>query len=804
MSDEKRNDNFTLEDILNDDYGSTGDFSLESILAEYKGNAFMEGERKTPPDELDKKVSEIFREITGRDPSAGYVSREAEKTPTPAKDDTDAMLAELFSGKKEASKREAEPKADSGKITDISDFFSTKKEPEKPAPVEEVSAREPEAPAEPGTDKEDDFFKNFSMPTYDDTDTKYFESKEFQEKVASQVDRPDNWSASDMELGYDEEDDEDNEEEERPSLFSRRFRKRDAEPDEEDEDERAEMDDDVFDDDEDDDYYEEEEPDVSEEIQRFSAPIRPLTLRIAAAGVLSILILILTHLFEADKALPFGIGYNTIAAGGAVLLIQLVVMMLGIDVLISGAENLFRAEPNTDSLVLISCAVTVIDGMRMLITRNFDAGLPFSLVSSFSLVFAMLAKRDGYISMLESLKMSLASSSPYGVITELEKEPERMILKKVPGRTEGFYKKLVAEDVGEQVYYYATPIIIVVSFVFALLASVGRGRGGDFAHTYSIVAAVAAAFPAASVFVLPFRYAVTRIKKAGCAIAGWNGACEIFDADCAIITDEDVFPVGSVSLSGIKFFEGVNNQKALVDACSLLGKADTGISRIFVELLRSQGLFSKDVESFSTYEGGGVGGVIDGERVLAGSGAFMNLMGIRVPEKVNAANTVFAAINGELAAVFTLNYVPSNSVRSALQSLLNTKINILLAVKDFNVTPNVISQKFRVSMEGVEYIPVETSYRLSSDEGEKEVSAILCREGLAPLSEVITKGRAVKQITEINTMISIGGTAVGMLLMFFLCWTGSFTSASAENAFIFMTAVEICVLLLSQLVKRKA
>ena len=67
-------DKFNMDDYdLNDtDYSyeesETENFTLESILAEYKSSAFMKEERKTPPDILDRESEKIVRDVlAGRD-----------------------------------------------------------------------------------------------------------------------------------------------------------------------------------------------------------------------------------------------------------------------------------------------------------------------------------------------------------------------------------------------------------------------------------------------------------------------------------------------------------------------------------------------------------------------------------------------------------------------------------------------------------------------------------------------------------------------------------------------------------------
>lgn len=43
-----------------------------------------------------------------------------------------------------------------------------------------------------------------------------------------------------------------------------------------------------------------------------------------------------------------------------------------------------------------------------------------------------------------------------------------------------------------------------------------------------------------------------------------------------------------------------------------------------------------------------------------GSIAFMKLMRVRVPEGTRLKQAVYLSVNGELAAVFALNYAPQN------------------------------------------------------------------------------------------------------------------------------------------------
>ncbi|MGM9521409.1 MAG: hypothetical protein ACI3VB_02905 [Oscillospiraceae bacterium] len=809
MADNKKynidGDEFSLESIMNEDFESEETFTLESILAEYKSKAYMAGEKKTPPEVLQKQTEEILREAAGRsfegrtkkepepeafeekkaEPQKRRVTdfddlkkRNAQEPPAPVKKDA------VPSQKPETVHKPSgtHEKTEAPRALKAEDFF------DEPAPAGEkpseghagVPRPLDERPAEPHTEPV------IVEEGADDDDLRFFESFKFADKNRSV-------HSAEIEETISRGEEAEEDEEIGESFFSRifhRHRTEDAHPEEEPYEEYEEP---------------EEEPDLQSEASKFAARVPSIRLRAAGAAVICILMLIMTHLFVKGTSIPFGIGTDAALTTGVLLIMELIVMLLGMDVLISGLTDIIRLAPGTESLVFISSLISVVDGFVMLLRGDFSNGLPFALVSAGSIFFSLYARKAYYIAMYSSLKASVASSSPYGVISEDDSIRDRAVLKKIPGATKGFYSRVTEADFGESAYNKAAPLFIVASFIFAFITSVGRGRGSDFAHTLSVMTALSAAFPAAAVFALPFKYAASCAKKASAAIAGWGGACDIYYSDGALLTDVDIYPVGSVSLSGLKLFEGVSQRKAIVYTSSLIIASRSGLAKVFEELLRSQSLTARRVNDFACYDGGGISAVIEGERVLVGTSAFMNLMGIRVPDSVNTKSSVFTAMNDELAAVFTINYVPANSVQSALVALLNTKTNILMAVRDFNVTPGMIQKKFKVSMEGVEYMPIETTYKLSCSDVPKGsgAAAVLCRGGLAPFAEVITRGRFLKQVTELNSIISVAGTAIGLLIMFFLCWTGSFASASAENAFVFMFAIEVCVLLLSQIVRKR-
>ena len=89
----------------------------------------------------------------------------------------------------------------------------------------------------------------------------------------------------------------------------------------------------------------------------------------------------------------------------------------------------------------------------------------------------------------------------------------------------------------------------------------------------------------------------------------------------------------------------------------------------------------------------------------------------------------------------------------------------------------MLEQKFKVSIDNVEYIPIKESYDISDDAKQeaKRVSAVLTREGMGPYVEAITGGRRLIKTATIATVFSLVSAVGGMLIMAATRWTGMFS-----------------------------
>jgi hypothetical protein len=202
--------------------------------------------------------------------------------------------------------------------------------------------------------------------------------------------------------------------------------------------------------------------------------------------------------------------------------------------------------------------------------------------------------------------------------------------------------------------------------------------------------------------------------------------------------------------------------------------------------------------------GGGMKGIIDGHVVLCGSTDLMRLMNVRIPFRLTDKTTVLLAIDGILYGIFSLKYEGQPQIRRALLDLMRAPHPPVFAVRDFNVNPEMLHATFDISTDGYDFPPYVERFRLSEpseDKKDERITAILCNEGLAPLTSVSDIGRSMYLAININLFLNAVASFLGVGLVFF-----RFLSTGANplsSLFLFMLLWTLPVLLVSFFVSMK-
>lgn len=471
--------------------------------------------------------------------------------------------------------------------------------------------------------------------------------------------------------------------------------------------------------------------------------------------------------------------------------------ILCMEVLWVGLSKLFRFRPRTESLLALAWLFSMADALTFGIWPQRGEALPCCAVTTLGLTFAMWGRYLRQQGDRLSAKAAAQTSAPYVVSMDEDKWNHRPAYCKWAGRPKGFGSQLQMEDGAQRAYSVASPILLVVCVAFSLLASVGQQAPERFIWAAAASFTAAASYTAMLAYALPYKKLATRLYKAGAAIAGWTGIQRCRHGGIAI-TDSDLFPPGCIQVPHFELYGNAKKEKAVSYAATLLKEANCGLTQPFYKLLQSTGALYREATGVRFHEGG-ITGIIHNHDIIVGTSDFMHLVDIPLPRSLKVKHAIFCAVDGQLAAMFPVTYSMPSTVRPSLSTLIGLQVTPILATRDPNLIPALLERKFKLPVDRMEFPSTDRRRQLSStiQEHSNQPVALLSREGVGVFCETVVGCRRLRWATRLSLGFALAGSILGVLLTFFLTYTGSYAALSPVNFLVFMLAWVVPQLLIA-------
>ncbi len=452
------------------------------------------------------------------------------------------------------------------------------------------------------------------------------------------------------------------------------------------------------------------------------------------------------------------------------------------DVCLSGVIALLRFRFDQYSMLFLALCVVVADAFFAVA----EGRTPFCTVAGILLLLALWGRDLLYDARRRSLRAISNMDEPVAAIREEKAWHGYDCIFRAPGDAEQFAVQLEMPDAGSRIMRVWAPVMTAVTLALSVLTSLRTGE--HFLWAWS--AMLLASFPAGILiaYAKPFSALARRLYRAGAAIAGWQGARILSGEAGLIVEDADLFPPQNVTQGGMKLYGSRPAPMVIGYANAVVQTAGSGLVPLFEQMMHDQNGRRYTVDTFRRYEGGGLGATIRGDVVLMGSIAFMKLMRVRVPEGTRLKQAVYLSVNGELTAVFALNYAPAESVRAGLSAVLRAGSLVpVLATRDFMITPQFLKLRYKIPPEHIEFPIVEERARLSSQEIPRTgpQGALMARSSFASFAGSVVSARTLRGAAIIAMIVALAGSVLGTALMFFLTFLGSSFSASCWNLFLY-------------------
>lgn len=529
----------------------------------------------------------------------------------------------------------------------------------------------------------------------------------------------------------------------------------------------------------------------------YGVGLKPLKNKTIGAAVLAVVLLVLAFLdtgilsFLTDLVPEDILLYASL--GGFV-----VCCALAWDVLKDGLVQLTNFTPGSSTLALFAAAFTLADGVTMVLTPLRESAVPFFAPCALVLLFQLIGQYCDRASKFQACRTASSVARPYVVTQDPDVLAGKTGFRKWLGLPKGFGSQIRTTSQADERFQKLTPVLMTACVCLALLTTVAHRQPKLVLWSLSALFTASATLGASLTLSFPLQILGSKLATLGVALAGWPGIAAAKGCRAALLTDNDLYPPGTVTLANSKPLSNLPMDRVVAYTASAIRASGSGLSYLFDKLLRSEGAKYLPIEKILLQDNGLIAQT-QGQQILVGNSDFMSKQGIALPTGIKYKNTVFCAVDRELIGMFGVRYALHTTIVPSLQSLLGHRIAPVLVTRDFNINPKRMRFSDRLNKDSLTYPDLQRRVTLSGPNQAhgQTIVAVLCREGMAPFTLALIAAKRVRRAAGLSSFFVRLSACVGVILTATLSSAGALGAMSAWHMALFLLLWFVPVLLLS-------
>lgn len=465
-----------------------------------------------------------------------------------------------------------------------------------------------------------------------------------------------------------------------------------------------------------------------------------------------------------------------------------------------GFASLFGFKADGDSLLSVSSLGAAAQYVALFASPSYISGEKNTIfVYGFIAILSMLFNTIGKLLIIKRVKLNfrfVSGGYEKYAITSAESERLDNFVKEqfdttyagvsVPKKTDfigGFLGYSYREDISDNISKFLSPILLVGAVMLGIISFVFERDLQKAISTLAATTVICAPVSAMLCVNLPLMRAAKKLISRGSMISGLAACNDVYDTNCVLVKSADLFPKGSIQLSAIKTFAAGKIDDVILDAASVVIRAESDLSEVFLSVIGGRKDLLREVDSIVYEESMGLSAWVDSKRILIGNRELISNHGIDVPSKdyedrylSSGMDMVYLAESGQLVAVFLIQYKPGVQIKKAMRALKALGIGVVVASTDPNINSEKIAKIFDVDLEMIRTVPAdkqgETERLLRPSS--RENSGVASISSFSAFVQSIYASIRLKSIATLAVCLQTVGVILAFALMaFFTVVAGS-------------------------------
>ncbi len=500
--------------------------------------------------------------------------------------------------------------------------------------------------------------------------------------------------------------------------------------------------------------------------QEWNRVVRSTGRRSVFVGLLTLVAVYLSCTATTEFPLPpiMSYGFHPEVYFSVLMALAVISMIIAWDVVRDGLLSLARRRPDFCTLVVLTLVMTIVHSAVKIVQPGEE--LTYPCVAMASLLALMRARMAQAVARRNTYKTVAEHAEPMGVYLRSGDNP--CLVKRRLDNPQEFVMCAAQDAWNSRFERLYTPIVSMVSLVIALIITVATKEESRFLFTFSALLAAACQLGVLTAVAFGCRGVTRRLSRENAALAGLASAIRVADTPQIVLTEDDLFPTGSMRMDDYIDLRGTMTEEEVL-AYAAAVEADSAVGKVLREKLRCRYGEPVEAEAIMKYDNGGRRARIDGKDVVVGTAAYMNDQKIPIPSLPNEHETLFLAVDGTTQAVFEIEYSISNPVYSAMQALADRQISVLFQSRDCHLPADRLADLFGVQP-GMIQLPEKERDLTESDGESEQLVALLTRDSAGVFADCVDAACSLCRLSAVGAMLGTAAAVLGMLLMAYLCF----------------------------------
>ena len=347
-----------------------------------------------------------------------------------------------------------------------------------------------------------------------------------------------------------------------------------------------------------------------------------------------------------------------------------------------------------------------------------------------------------------------------------------------------FLQLSYASDPVEELAAKVSPFTAALSLICGIIYGIMTKDFVGGVTSFAITACITTPMCSLVAVNIPMMNLCSSTLRHGSMVVGYEAVKQFCDTNALMIDSSQLYPKGSIILSGYKTFDETKLEEALSAGAAITFAVNGSLTHVFETMVQDRKRSLPYVDSVSYDDEMGLSGWVDKQRVLIGNRNLLSKHNIKLPDESiekkyrKMGNEVtYISVGGQLVVMLVLTYKADRAIAESLRELEDDGVSFIVRTIDPNITQKHIADKFSLYPRCIKILPTGLG-NIGYDEisgNEKSSRAYLVTNGkLSAFARAIAGCVKIRSTVTIAKIIQYLSIIIGIILVCVISFISGF------------------------------